>query len=266
MKNTKIDKNLPIGFMDSGLGGLSVLREAIHAMPSEDFLYIGDSLNAPYGVKSPEEIKALTFEIVRKLLQRGIKGLVIACNTATGAALKDLRATYPEIPIVGIEPAIKPAVICNQGGKILVLATPMTLKQQKFKLLFDLYKDEANMVLLPCKGLMEFVEQGILDGPKLDEYFSKFIEPELTADVESIVLGCTHYPFLKPYLQSKLAGKNIKLIDGSLGTALELKRRLKEEGLLKEASVSQKGRVEILNSIDDQDMIERSWQLLRQPL
>ncbi len=267
MRKITLDKNMPIGFMDSGLGGLSVLREAIHVMPGEDFLYIGDSLNAPYGIKPQEEIRKLTFEMVDRLLAKGIKGLVIACNTATGAALKELRKEYPQVPIIGIEPAIKPAVICNKGGKILVLATPMTLKQDKFQMLFDLYKDEADMVLVPCKGLMEFVEQGVLDGPELDKYYDEVIKPLVTDDVESIVLGCTHYPFLRPYFNRKLAGKDITLIDGSLGTAVELKRRLKENDLLKDDEGKEvKGKVEILNSVDSPEMIERSWQLLNQPL
>lgn len=134
-------------------------------------------------------------------------------------------------------------------------------------MLFDLYKDEADMVLVPCKGLMEFVEQGVLDGPELDKYYDEVIKPLVTDDVESIVLGCTHYPFLRPYFNRKLAGKDITLIDGSLGTAVELKRRLKENDLLKDDEGKEvKGKVEILNSVDSPEMIERSWQLLNQPL
>lgn len=143
---------LPIGFMDSGLGGLSVLREAIKIMPSEDFIYYGDSLNAPYGTKTTEAIRELTFHVVEKLLNQGIKGLVIACNTATGAAVNQLRSAYPDLPIIGIEPAIKPAVMCNHGGRILVMATPMTIKQRKFRELLDLYKDKAEVIPVPCEG------------------------------------------------------------------------------------------------------------------
>lgn len=267
MKELKLDKNMPIGFMDSGLGGLSVLREAVHVMGEEDFLYYGDSSNAPYGTKPKEKIKELTFDVVKKLMERGIKALVVACNTASGAALKELRAEYPELIIVGIEPAIKPAVICNQGGKILVLATPMTLTQEKFKNLFESYKDEADMTLIPCKGLMEFVEEGVLEGPELDKYFDDVIGPNLSKDVESIVLGCTHYPFLKPYFEKKLKDlgyDSIKLIDGSIGTAAELKRRLLEAGLLNDKDHA--GDVEIINSIENEEMIERSFWLLDQPL
>ena len=141
MKDHKLSKDMPIGFMDSGLGGLSVLREAVKLMPEEDFIYYGDSKNAPYGTKPEEEIRRLTFDVVDKLMDRGIKGLAVACNTATSAAVKLLRIKYPELPIVGIEPAIKPAVTNCKGGKILVMATPMTIKQPKYHKLLDRYSD-----------------------------------------------------------------------------------------------------------------------------
>ena len=187
--------------MDSGLGGLSVLREAIKLMPKEDFIYYGDSLHAPYGVKPQAEIRDLTFAVVEKLLDMGIKGLAVACNTATSAAVRLLRNTYPELPIVGIEPAVKPAVTESHGGRILVMATPMTLKQEKFQNLLAKYREQADIVPVQCDGLMEFVEHGDLDGQELDDYFAEKLSPVLTDDTESIVLGCTHYPFLKKELR-----------------------------------------------------------------
>ena len=158
----KIDekRKLPIGFMDSGLGGLSVLKEAVRIMPNEDFIYYGDSFHAPYGTKHPDVIRELTFTVVEKLLDQGIKGLAVACNTATSAAVAKLRVMYPDLPIVGIEPAIKPAVKMSRGGTILVMATPMTIKQEKFQRLLGLYQKEAKIIPIPCKGLMEFVEHG----------------------------------------------------------------------------------------------------------
>lgn len=159
--------------MDSGLGGLSVLREAIKLMPKEDFIYYGDSLHAPYGVKPQAEIRDLTFAVVEKLLDMGIKGLAVACNTATSAAVRLLRNTYPELPIVGIEPAVKPAVTESHGGRILVMATPMTLKQEKFQNLLAKYREQADIVPVQCDGLMEFVEHGDLDGQELDDYFAE---------------------------------------------------------------------------------------------
>ena len=258
--NLENRKNLPIGFVDSGMGGLSVLKEAVRLMPNEDFLYYGDSANAPYGTKTTEEIRRLTFAVVEKLLEMGIKGLAVACNTATGAAVRALRNTYPELPIVGIEPAVKPAVETNHGGRILVMATPMTIRQEKFHRLLEQYEDQAEIVPISCKGLMEFVEQGNLDGEFLDAYFEEHIGPFLTEDTESIVLGCTHYPFLKPQLRKYLGNREIKLIDGSFGTSRELKRRLAGKGLLREEE--RKGNITIMNSSKDKKMIDLSWKLL----
>ncbi len=257
------NKELPIGFMDSGLGGLSVLIEAVREMPGEDFLYFGDSTNAPYGVRPGDEIKALTYRVVEKLIERGIKGLAVACNTATGAAVRSLRTDYPDLPIVGIEPAIKPAVENNRGGRIIVLATPMTIAQEKYRRLVERFKGDTDLISVPCPGLMEFVEEGDLNGPELFGYFQEHLSPFLTADTETIVLGCTHYPFirkqLKNYLDSqKLFGTDI--IDGSRGTARELKRRLKEKGLLKDGN--NPGKIVIENSSGKESMLERSWFLL----
>ena len=251
-------KELPIGFMDSGLGGLSVLKEAIKILPSEDFIYYGDSKNAPYGTKTQDEIRKLTLDIVEKLVDQGIKGLVVACNTATSAAIKILREKYPDMPVLGIEPAIKPAVIHSHGGKILVLATPMTIKQQKFHILLDQYKDQANIIPVSCEGLMEFVEEGNIFGHDLDEYFENHLSPYLD-HVETIVLGCTHYPFLRPHLKKYLNSSSIKIIDGSLGTALELKRQLYKNDLLRE---HHKGHITIYNSTEKEDMMNLSYQLL----
>lgn len=254
------DINLPIGFLDSGLGGLSVLIEAVHEMPSEDYLYYGDSANAPYGTKPQEEIKRLTYAVVCKLMDKGIKGLAVACNTATGAAVRSLREDYPDLPIVGIEPAIKPAVESSRGGRIIVLATPMTIAQKKYKDLVKRFKGESDLLSVPCPGLMEFVEEGDLDSPELDQYFEKHLKPYLTADTETIVLGCTHYPFIKEHLRAYLKNDSIRIIDGSSGTARELKRRLKEKGLLKEGD--HKGKIIMENSDPGREMLERGRILL----
>lgn len=264
LDNLEINKDLPIGFVDSGLGGLSVLREAVRIMPDEDFVYYGDSANAPYGTKPQELIRELTFHVVEKLLDYGIKGLAVACNTATSAAVRPLRTKYPKLPIVGIEPAIKPAVVNTRGGRILVMATPMTIRQKKYHKLLDTYKNEADIVSVPCEGLMEFVEQGNIDGEELDTYFDTHLKPYLTDDTETIVLGCTHYPFLKQHIKRFLGERKISLIDGSLGTSLELKRRLNEKNLLR--NESRKGKVEIQNSTGREEMITLSYQLLNMPV
>ncbi len=254
----------PIGFMDSGLGGLSVLREALKIMPYEDFIYYGDSLNAPYGTKKTDIIKQLTFNAVEKLLNYGIKGLAVACNTATGAAVKQLRVMYPDLPIVGIEPAIKPAAVLGNGGRVLVMATPMTIAQDKFKLLLSRYEKMCEIVPIPCDGLMEFVEKGDLEGEFLKEYFQKYLTPYLTENTETIVLGCTHYPFLRPYLKKFLGMRKIGIIDGSYGTSVELRRRLKEKGLLRTDNRNRS--IVIKNSSGKQEMIDLSWKLLSLPM
>ena len=143
---------MPIGFFDSGVGGLSVLREAVKLMPNEHYVYFGDSKNAPYGVKKVEEIKDLTYKAVEFLIEKGAKAIVVACNTATSAAVASLRVTYPSIPIIGIEPAVKPAVELNRPGAIIIMATPVTLKEKKFKNLIAKYGDKAEVVSMPSPG------------------------------------------------------------------------------------------------------------------
>ena len=248
-----------IGVLDSGLGGLSVLREAIKIMPNENFIFFGDSKNAPYGVKSVEQVRKLTFDVVEYLLSRGVKGIMVACNTATSAAVAELRIKYPNLPIVGIEPALKPAVNNSKDGKILVMATPMTLKEAKFHKLLDRYRDKREIEPVPCGGLMEYVEQGILEGDELDDYLREKLEPFMDSKISSIVLGCTHYPFVKNAIE-KVVGQDVDIIDGSLGTARELMRRLKEKDLLNDSK--EKGTIEMINSSNKQELIDLSWKLI----
>ena len=248
-----------IGVLDSGLGGLSVLREAIKIMPNENFIYYGDSKNAPYGVKSSEQVKKLTFDVVEYLLCRGVKGIMVACNTATSAAVAELRIKYTDIPIVGIEPALKPAANSSKEGKILVMATPMTLKEVKFYKLLDRYRDMREIEPVPCGGLMEYVEQGILEGEELDAYLREKLEPFMDTKISSIVLGCTHYPFVRSAI-AKVVGQDIDIIDGSLGTSRELMRRLKEKDLLNDSM--EKGTIEMINSSNKKELIDLCWKLI----
>ena len=248
-----------IGVLDSGLGGLSVLREAIKIMPNENFIYYGDSKNAPYGVKSSEQVKKLTFDVVEYLLCRGVKGIMVACNTATSAAVAELRIKYTDIPIVGIEPALKPAANSSKEGKILVMATPMTLKEVKFHKLLDRYRDMREIEPVPCGGLMEYVEQGILEGEELDAYLREKLEPFMDTKISSIVLGCTHYPFVRSAI-AKVVGQDIDIIDGSLGTSRELMRRLKEKDLLNDSM--EKGTIEMINLSNKKEVIDLCWKLI----
>ncbi len=232
----------PVGMFDSGVGGISVLREAVRMFPSERFIFFGDTKNAPYGTKTKEEVLALSRCVVETLLNKGCKAIVIACNTATSAAAASLRAEYPAIPIVAMEPALKPASLLHQDGVVLALATPGTLAGEKYAHLYALYGE--GVISLPCRGLMEFAERGELDGPALDTYFNDLFRPYETQKVEAVVLGCTHYVFLKRAIRKHFP--SVPLIDGNEGTARQLGRRLKELGLL--APADQKGGAELFSS------------------
>lgn len=235
----------PIGVFDSGVGGISVLRELVQLMPGEDYLYLGDSIHAPYGTKTLEEVRSLTIKNVELLLERGAKSIVVACNTATSAAVAVLRGMYPDLPLVGIEPAIKPAVLENPGAHVVVMATPMTLRQEKFQRLMGMYEEQAQIVPLPCPGLMEFVERGDLDSDELRRYLTELFWTVSENTMEVIVLGCTHYPFARDMIQ-QVVGEKVKIYDGGNGTAREMKRRLGEVGLLN-PSLKQ-GMVTFMNS------------------
>jgi len=224
--------DMPIGVFDSGLGGLSTLREIRRLLPGEDIIYYGDHANAPYGSKSAEEVKMLSFECAGYLLDREVKALVIACNTATSAAATDLRAACKNIRIIGAEPAVKPAVTDFPGSEIIVMATETTLAERKFKDLCAEYENVADIIPLSCPGLVEFIERGELCGDALDKYLSEKLSPVITSRTRAIVLGCTHYPFISESI-SKAAGGEIRLYDGNRGIARELSRRLGELGLLR---------------------------------
>lgn len=250
---------MPLGFFDSGVGGLSVMREAIKIMPNENYIYFGDSKNAPYGTKSVKEVRDLTFKAVEYLLSRGVKGIAIACNTATSAAVAELRRVYPELPLVGIEPAIKPAVELNIDGDILVMATPMTLAENKFSNLVIKYKDRAKIIPVPCAGLAELIERGSLEGFEMKTYLSNRLKEYDLSRVSTIVLGCTHYPFIQNELRN-IVGNNVNILDGGYGTAKELKRRLDEKCLLNSSEF--KGNVEIINSANEERLVNLSYKLL----
>lgn len=255
-----MDRNqLSIGFFDSGIGGISVLREAVALMPNENYIYIGDSMNAPYGTKTPEEVRNLSFNVIDKLISLGVKAVVVACNTATSAAIDDLREKYEEqLPIIGIEPALKPAVENYGEGVVVIMATPMTLSENKFSKLRERYSETAEIIPMPCDGLVEIIESGITSGPLVEDYLrNKFAEIDKTR-VSAVVLGCTHYPFIKDALV-KVINENVAVIDGSLGTVKQLKRMLKKRDLLNRSD--EKGKITILNSKEDR-LINLSYDLL----
>ena len=251
--------NRPIGVLDSGLGGISVLRELVKLMPGENLIYYGDSANAPYGTRTPEEVIDLTKKDVEFLLERGAKAIVVACNTATSVAIKELRAAYEEVlPVIGIEPALKPAVKAKEHSKVVVMATPMTLSQTKFNSMMHIYEDDANIIKMPCPGLVEYIESGVLEGPVLDAYLEKQFAPYDKAEIDAVVLGCTHYPLIREVIQKHLPG--VFVYDGGFGTAKQTKRRLAERGLLSDRESG--GKVEIFNSRNTEEILELSRRLL----
>ena len=251
--------NRPIGVLDSGLGGISVLRELVKLMPGENFIYYGDSANAPYGTRIPEEVIDLTKKDVEFLLERGAKAIVVACNTATSVAIKELRAAYEEVlPVIGIEPALKPAVKAKEHSKVVVMATPMTLSQTKFNSMMHIYEDDANIIKMPCPGLVEYIESGVLEGPVLDAYLEKQFAPYDKAEIDAVVLGCTHYPLIREVIQKHFPG--VSVYDGGFGTAKQTKIRLEERGLLSDRKSG--GKVEIFNSRNTEEILELSRRLL----
>lgn len=252
-------KKLPIGVFDSGVGGISVLRELTALMPYENFIFFGDSKNAPYGTKTLAEVRKLTCADAAYLMEQEVKALVVACNTATSAAIHILRAAYQEIPVIGIEPALKPAVHAANHPRVLVMATPMTLREEKFQHLMMQYQREAEIISLPCPGLVEFVERGELDSPELERFLTKLFADYLRYPVDCVVLGCTHYPLVRDMIQ-KVLGENVQIFDGGEGTAKETKRRLEEMGLLNVSDAE--GSVSLQNSLENPQVLELSRFLL----
>lgn len=252
-------KNAPIGFFDSGLGGLSVLRKALEMMPNENYIYYGDSKHAPYGEKTPQEIRSLSFNAIEFLIKKGAKAIVIACNTATSAAAHDLREHYKNTPIIGIEPALKPAIKLHETGSVIVMATKATLTQEKFKNLMDKYGEHREVIPLPCPGLVEFIESGDLDGEDVKNFLREKLNPYMDREISSIVLGCTHYPFVKDVIQ-EIVGEKVDIIDGSKGTVRELKRRLEENNI--ESELKKKGNLDIFNSLEDKKILDLSKKLI----
>ena len=252
--NTKHDY---IAVFDSGVGGISVLRHLLRHLPGERFLYFGDSANAPYGSRSTEEVRNLTLAAAEKLTtEYPIKALVIACNTATAAAVKQVRETYPDLIVIGIEPALKVAADHYPGGRVGVMATEVTLREEKFDLLLHRFDENCTIAKIPAPGLVQLVEAGKADTPETEDLLRKILEAYI-GKLDAVVLGCTHYPFAARAI-SRVLGEGVVLLDGGDGTARETKRRLEQAGLLEHGE----GEVSITNSLGDAGMIQLSFELL----
>ncbi|MES2261343.1 MAG: glutamate racemase [Pseudomonadota bacterium] len=234
----------PIGIFDSGVGGLSVLRHIRAQLPHEHLLYFADSGHAPYGGKTEQYVVERSLAITDFLLARGAKALVVACNTATVAAIKAVRARYPDLPIVGVEPGLKPAAAATRSGKIGVLATARTLSGEKFLLLREQISSasQAEFLLQPCVGLVDLIEQGELDTPATDAMVRHYVAPLLEQGADTLVLGCTHYPFVRPAIERAVAlggERVVTLIDTGDAVARQLTRLLDGAGLRRPASDGQ---------------------------
>ncbi|MDK7192248.1 glutamate racemase [Bifidobacterium sp. UMB1197] len=251
----------PIGVFDSGLGGISVVRQLHAAMPNERIIYFGDSANAPYGVKTPQEVRNLSFKIVEHFAKLSVKAIVIACNTATSAAVDDLRNHY-NIPIIGMEPALKLA--CDLGGgkpqRVIVAATSLTLKERKFADLMNRFTQNHKIFPQPCPDLVEIVENGDLGNKNivmsaLHKYFDSY---DLNS-IDSVVLGCTHFVFYRDYFREFLPDC-VKIVDGNAGTIHHLKSVLESSGEL--ADANNNGSVLLTNSDSSNRISELSKSLL----
>ena len=226
----KSRKNAPVAVFDSGIGGISVLKEIKKLLPHENLLYFGDAANAPYGEKDKEVLRALIFTHAATLLPRA-KALVLACNTATAVAAKPLRDAYPDIPIIGMEPAVKPALAVGSHPRILILATSTTLREEKLKALLYRYRERAEFLPLAAPELVQMIEAGDTGTPALSAYLAHLFAPFKPQPPDAIVLGCTHFPLIAPCISS-IFDNSIPLFDGAKGTARELARRLMRADLL----------------------------------
>ncbi len=253
-------KNDYIAVFDSGVGGISVLRHLRWEMPGERYLYFGDSANAPYGSRTTGEVRTLTLAAAKKLTtEYSIKALVIACNTATAAAVKDVREAYPELIVIGIEPALKVAADHFPGGRVGVMATEVTLREEKFDTLLHRFDENCTIAKIPAPGLVQLVEAGKVDAPETEALLHAVLDPYV-GKLDALVLGCTHYPFAAKAI-SRVLGDSVALLEGGGGTARETRRRLAQAGLLAQGD----GEIQIINSSPDPRMIQLSFERLNQP-
>ena len=247
----------PIAVFDSGVGGISVLRELVRLMPGENYLYFGDSANAPYGNRPTGQVRELTLRAAEYLLGQGAKALVVACNTATSAAIHILRQQYPESIIVGIEPALKVAADRFPMGHIGVMATEVTLREEKFSHQLERFS-QVRTERIPAPGLVQLVESGQADSQACGALLEEVLGP-YRGKLDALVLGCTHYPFAKKRIRQVLGEKTV-LLDGGEGTARQTRRLLEAAGLLHTGP----GSIRILNSSGDPAIIKLCGELLQE--
>ncbi len=226
-----ITKSSPIGIYDSGVGGLTVWRAVRGLLPKEDLLYLADQANVPYGVRSLEEVRGLAEGVAKYLMGQGAKLIVIACNTASAAGLRYLRELYPDFPFVGMEPAVKPAAEQTLSGKVGVLATPSTFQGELYASVVERFAHDVRLYQATCPGLVRQIEKGYLDTLKTRRILLEALEPMLREGVDTLVMGCTHFPFVIPLIK-EIAGEEVRVIDPAPAVARQVKRVLEARGLL----------------------------------
>lgn len=256
--HTTPNASAPVGVFDSGVGGLSVLQALRRLLPHEYFIYVADTAYAPYGEKSEAAIQARCFALSDFLLQQGVKALVIACNTATAVGLQSLRARY-NLPILALEPALKPAVAASRSHVVGVLATRRTVESTHFQAQVARYNDEARIVAQPCPQLVMLLEAGAIDSPAMTEALQDYIAPLLAQGADTLVLGCTHFVFLREHIR-RIAGDAVQLFDSGDGVARVLRDRLDAAGLRNPQTTP--GQVSFYSSAATpatQQVMERLW-------
>lgn len=221
----------PIGIFDSGIGGLSVANAIYQRLPKESTCYFGDTAHVPYGPRPAEQIRELSRQITAYLLEKGCKIIVIACNTATTAALHYLRELWPDVPIIGTEPAVKPAAQATQSGKIGVLATQGTFKSPRYSSLTERFASDITVFENPCIGLVPLIEAGKIDAPETQALLQSILYPMLDEGIDTLVLGCTHYPFIRHNIE-RIAGATLTIIDPAPAIAKRVEQVLQEKQLL----------------------------------
>lgn len=231
------NQGAPVGIFDSGVGGLSVLREIHRLIPAQPLIYLADQAHVPYGPRPLEEVRAFSEAVTRFLLTEGAGLIVVACNAASAAALYKLRERFPETPFVGMEPAIKPAAESTRSGKVGVLATPATFQGMLYASLVDRYANDIQIYQDTCSGLVPAIEAGQLDGAETRRILEQAIQPMLADGVDTLVLGCTHYPFVISLIR-EIAGEDVRIIDPAPAVARQTRRLLDRHGLLIEGNLS----------------------------
>lgn len=216
-----------IGVFDSGVGGLTVAVEISRLLPHEPIVYVADNARAPYGDRPATEVRSFSEEIVEKLVSKGAKMIVIACNTATSVAIDGLRERYPYLPFVGMEPAVKPAARETLNGRIGIMATALTLASERYHSLLDRFARDARVYSDPCLGLVPLIEKGHLDDPAIEELLHNILEPMLAAEVDTVALGCTHYPLVIEAIK-KICGPEVKVINPAPAAARQVQRLLEK--------------------------------------